>query len=111
MVTALGLTVASMAGRSLRGQRFVEGPGPGTRASVNALCAVADMWRSNHSGACPTPLRLKQDKELSEASDIDDPWGEPFQIRCDGGAVTALSFGPDRVEGTADDITSSGGTP
>ena len=36
-----------------------------------------------------------------------DPWGTPYQIRCDLDHVRVFSMGPDRKAGTEDDIHAS----
>lgn len=54
-------------------------------------------------GACPASLeQLKADAQLSPASKTTDPWGTPYSLRCDPVRIT--SFGPDKKEGTADDV-------
>lgn len=40
------------------------------------------------------------DKEIP-----DDPWGNPYQYELQGEQIRIWSFGPDRQNGTADDIT------
>ena len=37
-------------------------------------------------------------------SKITDAWETQFKIVCDDDSVTVISFGPDKKEGTADDI-------
>jgi len=72
--------------------------------SLKNLQQIAEQWRANHGNDCPTVVRLKEDKELSAASDTNDPWGDPYKIQCDDDATIAYSFGPDKKEGTQDDI-------
>jgi hypothetical protein len=76
-----------------------------TKNTMKALHAVAEAWRVNHGNECPTPQRLKEDKELAASTDVRDAWAEPYEIRCDGEATTVISSGPDRRKGTTDDIT------
>jgi general secretion pathway protein G len=45
-----------------------------------------------------------QDKEIDSASKTDDAWGVAFKINCTDDDVTVSSAGPDKKEGTADDI-------
>jgi len=40
----------------------------------------------------------------SAASKITDPWETPYAIRCNDEDLYIVSFGPDKKEGTADDI-------
>jgi len=72
--------------------------------SLKALHAVAEAWRANHGDECPSVQRLIDDKELSASSDTNDPWGSPYKILCNDDNTTTLSFGPDRKEGTRDDL-------
>jgi len=74
------------------------------RTSLKALHAVAEMWRATHVDECPSPQRLKDDKDLDPSSDLNDPWGSPYKIVCDDDSTTVVSFGPDGKEGTPDDL-------
>ncbi|HHH11156.1 MAG TPA: prepilin-type N-terminal cleavage/methylation domain-containing protein [Sorangium sp.] len=56
------------------------------------------------AGDCPTVQSLIAAKELDSAGDTEDPWGQPYNISCAGDDVTVSSSGPDRKEGTEDDI-------
>ena len=80
-------------------------PGSDAKNTLKALHAVAEAWRANHAGRCPTPEQLKDEKELAASIDIHDAWAEPYEIRCDDESTTVISSGPDRKRGTADDIT------
>jgi general secretion pathway protein G len=84
--------------------KFQKAQKDSARNSLKALHAVAEAWRANHGNDCPTPQRLKDEKELSAASDTNDPWGDPYQIKCDDESTTTVSWGPDKKEGTKDDI-------
>lgn len=65
---------------------------------------IAEAYRANHTGECPTVEQLRAEKELSATSNIADPWSTPYAIRCADEDLYVLSFGPDKKEGTADDI-------
>ena len=84
--------------------KFQQAQKDNTKNSLKALHAVAEAWRANHGNECPTPQRLKEEKELAASSDINDAWGDPYKIQCDDDATTVLSWGPDKKEGTQDDI-------
>lgn len=71
---------------------------------LKVLQQVADAWRANHGNDCPTVERLKEEKEVSASSNINDPWGNPYKIQCEDENTIAYSFGPDKKEGTPDDI-------
>ena len=74
------------------------------RNSAKALHAATEAWRANHGMDCVTPQRMKDEKELNASSDINDPWGMPYKIQCEDDATTIVSSGPDKKEGTQDDI-------
>lgn len=75
-----------------------------TKQSAMALHTVAEAWRTNHGNDCPTAQLLKDQKEIAATSKITDAWDQPFKIQCDDDSTTVISFGPDKKEGTADDI-------
>ncbi len=91
--------------------KFQQAQKDSTRNNLKALHAVAEAWRANHANECPTPQRLKDEKELSVSSDTNDPWGDPYKIQCDDESTTVYSFGPDKKEGTQDDIRFPETTP
>lgn len=74
------------------------------KTDCRSIHPVADAYRANHTGQCPTVEQLRAEKELSATSNIADPWGTPYAIRCTDEDLYVLSFGPDKKEGTADDI-------
>ncbi len=55
-------------------------------------------------GDCPTVQTLIAAKELDSAGDTEDPWGQPYNIVCEGDDITVTSPGPDKKDGTEDDI-------
>ncbi|MDB4943383.1 MAG: hypothetical protein JWP97_2917 [Labilithrix sp.] len=66
---------------------------------------AAEKYRVDHpSEGCPTVELLREKNELSRASKITDPWDSPYKIICGDEDVAVLSTGPDKREGTADDI-------
>ena len=66
---------------------------------------AAEKYRVDHTGeGCPTVELLRDKNELSKSSKITDPWESPYKIICGDEDVTVLSLGPDKKEGTADDI-------
>lgn len=70
-----------------------------------ALHPIAEKYRADRPGdACPTIELLKERKELSNTSKITDPWETPYKVVCTEDEVFVVSFGPDKKEGTADDI-------
>ena len=75
-----------------------------TKQSAIQLHQVSELWRMNHPGECPTAQRLKDEKELSAGSKPTDAWDVPFKIDCQDTETYVSSSGPDKKEGTPDDI-------
>jgi general secretion pathway protein G len=66
-------------------------------AEIRANAAVARAL----NGTCPSLDDLKKSDDKIKTV---DPWGSRFVIHCDVSKVWVVSFGPDKKEGTADDI-------
>jgi len=67
--------------------------------------AVQDWQRVNNEVTCPSESELLQGKHLDSASNPDDPWGMPWKFVCTEDEVFVQSTGPDKKDGTADDIS------
>jgi general secretion pathway protein G len=74
------------------------------KIDARVIHPVAEKYRADHPGQCPTVEQLRNEKELSAASKITDPWDTPYKIVCEDEDVSILSAGPDKKEGTPDDI-------
>jgi general secretion pathway protein G len=75
------------------------------KIDARTIHPVAEKWRVDHPGqTCPTVEQLRAEKELSAASKITDPWDSPYKIVCGDEEVSVVSLGPDKKEGTPDDI-------
>ena len=72
--------------------------------SLKSLHAVAEAWRVGHPEECPTLQRLKDERELAASTNLNDPWGNPYKVLCDEDTTRLVSSGPDRRDGTADDV-------
>ena len=76
-----------------------------TITSARTLRNAAESWRSAHaSDQCPTLEALKADKSIDQASKVTDAWENPFKISCEDDETIVSSLGPDKKEGTQDDI-------
>jgi general secretion pathway protein G len=85
--------------------KFKEAGVKTTKTSALELRRAVEMWRGTHaSDQCPTIEQLRADKAVDTASKIADAWETPFKITCEDDETTVVSFGPDKKEGTADDI-------
>ncbi len=72
---------------------------------------VATQAMALKGGECPSVQSLIADKELDSAGDTKDPWGGPYTIKCDADDVSVSSAGPDKKEGTPDDILVGASAP
>jgi len=79
------------------------------RAQAKQLAGKTyQMWTHDHDGSCPE--RIEDLAKYEGKKELKDPWGSPYTMRCEGlpedvpfGIVSA---GPDKKEGTPDDINS-----
>ena len=74
------------------------------KIDARTIHPVAEKYKVDHPGVCPTVEQLRAEKELSSASKITDPWDSPYKIVCADEDIMVLSFGPDKKENTNDDI-------
>ncbi len=66
---------------------------------------MAVAWQAAHpDGGCPTAERLRNDGVIDRGFNLKDPWGVPFDLRCEQSDITCMSAGPDKKAGTEDDI-------
>jgi len=75
------------------------------KTACNTVRSATMQWKAIHMGEdCPTVEQLKTEKDLDTGFSLKDPWGIPYQLSCDTDEITCTSSGPDKKEGTADDI-------
>jgi general secretion pathway protein G len=67
--------------------------------------AVQDWQRVNNEVSCPSISQLVEGKHLDSGTELNDPWGQPFTLSCTDEEVFVQSNGPDKKQGTTDDIT------
>ena len=85
--------------------KYAEAQKKQAKNDVIAIHPIAEKYRVDHPGQqCVTVEQLRAEKELAASSKITDPWETPYAIRCAEDETYVLSFGPDKKEGTADDI-------
>lgn len=95
---AAGVTVAVL-------PKFQEAQVKTTEQNARGVRDAVQRWRGLKGGTdCPTISQLVQDKEIDSASKTDDAWGTPYKIQCTEDDVVVMSAGPDKKEGTKDDI-------
>lgn len=67
--------------------------------------AIQDWQRVNNEYGCPTVSQLVEGKHIDTGAELDDPWGMPWALVCTDDEVFVQSFGPDKKQGTTDDIS------
>ena len=73
--------------------------------SAREIRNAVTRYRARGTDTCPTVAQLQTEKEIDSASKPDDPWGSQFKIECADDEIYVISLGPDKKEGTADDIS------
>jgi general secretion pathway protein G len=85
--------------------RFKESQVKMAKSGAQTIRQAVMQWHlTNGDDNCPTTAQLAQDKFLDSATDHDDPWGQPYEIKCTGDDVVVASAGPDKKKGTGDDL-------
>ena len=90
-------------------QRFKKGQVGTAKTRVSQVSNAVTQYMLDNSNNCPRSLdELVAQKYLQRG--MKDPWGKDFIMRCPGTNDTdgadIVSAGPDKAEGTADDIKS-----
>jgi general secretion pathway protein G len=86
--------------------RFKESQVKMSKQGAQTIRQAVMQWHlTNGDDNCPSTAQLAQDKFLDSATDHNDPWGQPYEIKCTGDDVVVSSAGPDKKKGTADDVT------
>jgi general secretion pathway protein G len=103
VITIIGVLTAAISVGLMRAKKTADiGT---TTTACNTARSATTMWKSAHpSEDCPSIDDLKKEKFLGSDFNSKDPWGGPMKLSCDSDEVTCTSAGPDRKEGTDDDI-------
>lgn len=81
-----------------------------SRMGVKKIVDASGRFMAGPGSGCPKGLEeLVSQGELSK-NDVKDPWGVAYVYRCPGTqdpeGVDVISWGPDKADGTTDDIRS-----
>ncbi len=58
-------------------------------------------YKQTHPDAeCVTPEQLKSEKEIDSTTNIKDPWGHVYRIKCEGDEISVCSDGPSKGDAT-----------
>jgi general secretion pathway protein G len=75
------------------------------KTACNTVRSATMQWKAIHPNEdCPTVDQLKSDRDLDTGFSLKDPWGGAYKLNCESDEITCTSPGPDRKEGTEDDI-------
>ena len=107
VLALIGLVTGSIA-VALNSQ-FKKGQVKTAKIAVGQISQAAQQYMMENNSNCPTSIDdLVTNKNLAKKSK--DPWGRDFSLKCPGtgdpDGVDVMSSGPDRQEGTADDVKS-----
>lgn len=74
-------------------------------ADLGNIRSTIKIWQGAvGQRVCPSKAELEKHAYAS-TNDWKDPWGGQYEYACSGDVVIVRSAGPDRVYGTADDVT------
>jgi general secretion pathway protein G len=103
VITIIGVLTAAISVGVMRAKRQADiGT---TKTACNTARSATLLWRNQHPDQdCPAIDGLKKEKFLDSAFSAKDPWGNSLKMSCDTEEITCSTAGPDRKEGTEDDI-------
>jgi general secretion pathway protein G len=103
VITIIGVLTAAISIGVMKAQkRANEGA---AKTACSTVRQATMQWKAvNPSSDCPTVEQLKTEKDLDTGFNLKDPWGNVYKLSCDSDEITCSSAGPDRKEGTEDDI-------
>jgi len=67
--------------------------------------AIQSWQATSNETTCPTMSQLVQEKQIDSATNTNDPWGQPYTLTCTDDEIIVTSAGPDKKNGTKDDIS------
>jgi general secretion pathway protein G len=103
VITIIGVLTAAISIGVLQAQKRANLGAAKTACSTVRQATM--QWKAVNPGAdCPTVAQLKTEKDLDTGFNLKDPWNNLYQLNCDSDEITCTSAGPDRKEGTEDDI-------
>jgi hypothetical protein len=79
-------------------------PVSGARMQLSTFRQATLLYVAAHPDVCPSIEQLRASGYVEGSLSSRDPWGSTCKITCTSDDVTARSPGPDRKEGTEDDV-------
>ena len=103
VITIIGVLTAAISVGVMKAKKTAD---IGTaKTACSSVKSASILWRNAHPDQdCPTVDQLKKEKFLDTGFLAKDSWGNPYKIACDADDITCSTAGPDRKEGTEDDI-------
>ncbi|HSY22282.1 MAG TPA: type II secretion system protein [Polyangiaceae bacterium] len=103
VITIIGVLTAAISIGVLQAQKRANMGAAAT--ACNTVRQATMQWMAVHPGMdCPTVDILKTERDLDTGFSAKDPWGGLYKVTCDADEITCTSPGPDKKEGTEDDI-------
>ena len=89
---------------------FKKGQRKTAQITVGQIAQAAQQYMMENNSNCPTSLDDLVTNKNMTSKQKKDPWGREFTMKCPGtgdpDGVDIMSSGPDKQDGTADDIKS-----
>lgn len=103
VITLIGVLTGAIAVGVLKAQKSANVGA--ARTACDTIRTQTMQWKAQHpTEDCPTVEQLKTERDLDTGFSLKDPWGSDYKVSCDADEITCTSAGPDRKEGTDDDI-------
>ena len=103
VITIVGVLTAAISIGVLRAKKTADIGA--AKTACNTVRSATITWKAAHpSEDCPSVAQLKQNRDLDTGFSSKDPWGGLYVVACDAEEITCTSPGPDRKDGTDDDI-------
>jgi len=103
VLALIGLVMVAIVGGVI--PQFTKGKIKIAKTAAEKIAGSVAQYATDNEGKCPTMDELVA-SGFMQKSQVKDPWGSPYVIKDCTGADGAhvISWGPDKQEGTADDI-------
>jgi general secretion pathway protein G len=103
VITIIGVLTAAISVGVMKAKKTAD---IGTaKTACSSIKSATLLWKNAHPDQdCPTVDALKKEKFLDTGFIPKDSWGNPYKVACDVDEITCSTAGPDRKEGTEDDI-------
>ena len=103
VITIIGVLTAAISIGVLQAQKRANMGAAAT--ACNTVRQATMQWMAVHPGMdCPSVDQLKTERDLDTGFSAKDPWGGLYKVSCDADDIICTSPGPDKKEGTEDDI-------